>query len=285
MQFNEKLKELRTKKGVSQSELADGIYVSRSAVAKWENGLGLPSTESLRLLAEYFGVGVDELYADSSTEKVIVNKNKIISRSRKILIIISTACAVAVTAIIILAIFLGYQLNKPAPHGENNYYTGPLGVNGQLYCGGVEFDYENNEWLSERSEWESIKRDEDKWLPDEERTRVKYTLTAEQSYVLGVHPSPSGFNGHAVGISFAIVDFEYDSDIFEIVYGLPKGFSKYYSKEEGYANYYAGEINYLLTVKKPCQNEPIFLYRGKKTDGNQPSFELRISAVPSEEQL
>ncbi|MDE6029416.1 MAG: helix-turn-helix domain-containing protein, partial [Clostridiales bacterium] len=79
MQFNEKLKELRTKKGVSQSELADGIYVSRSAVAKWENGLGLPSNESLRLLAEYFEVNVDELCADGNTEKVIVNKNQIIS--------------------------------------------------------------------------------------------------------------------------------------------------------------------------------------------------------------
>lgn len=286
MQFNEKLKELRTKKGVSQSELADGIYVSRSAVAKWENGLGLPSNESLRLLAEYFEVSADELYADSSTEKTIVNKNQIISRSRKLLIIISTACAVAVTAIIILAIFLGFQLNKPTSRGENNYYTGPLGVNGQLSGGGVEFDYENNEWLSGRSDWKSIKRDEDIWLPDEKRTRVKYTLTTGESYVLSVHPSPSGFNGREILIGFAAVDLEYDSDIFEIVYGLPKEFSKYYSKEEGYANYHAGEINYLLTVKQPCQDEPIFLYRGKKTDSNQPSYELRISAAaPSEEQV
>ena len=39
MQFNERLKELRLKKGISQAELAKAIFVSRSAVAKWENGL------------------------------------------------------------------------------------------------------------------------------------------------------------------------------------------------------------------------------------------------------
>ena len=35
MQFNERLKELRLKKGISQAELAKAIFVSRSAVAKW----------------------------------------------------------------------------------------------------------------------------------------------------------------------------------------------------------------------------------------------------------
>lgn len=37
MQFNEKLKLLRNEKGISQAALAERIYVSRSAVAKWEN--------------------------------------------------------------------------------------------------------------------------------------------------------------------------------------------------------------------------------------------------------
>ncbi len=111
MQFNEKLKELRAKKGVSQSELAESIYVSRSAVAKWENGLGLPSDESLRLLSEYFGVSKDELCSDAPTEKVIVQKNRIITRSRKLLVTISTVCAVAFTAIIVLAVFLGLNIN------------------------------------------------------------------------------------------------------------------------------------------------------------------------------
>ena len=50
MNFANKLKELRQKKGISQAKLAKDIYVSRSAIAKWENGLGIPSDESLELL-------------------------------------------------------------------------------------------------------------------------------------------------------------------------------------------------------------------------------------------
>ena len=60
MEFSERLKELRQGKGISQTRLASDIHISRSAVAKWENGLGLPNDESLRMLAEYFEITVDD---------------------------------------------------------------------------------------------------------------------------------------------------------------------------------------------------------------------------------
>ena len=47
MEFSEKLRELRLQKNVSQAKLAADIHISRSAVAKWENGLGLPNDDSL----------------------------------------------------------------------------------------------------------------------------------------------------------------------------------------------------------------------------------------------
>ncbi len=65
MEFSEKLKQLRKQKGISQTKLAADIHISRSAVAKWENGLGMPSDESLQMLADYFGVAVEELNAQS----------------------------------------------------------------------------------------------------------------------------------------------------------------------------------------------------------------------------
>lgn len=61
MTFSEKLKQLRNQKGVSQTKLAADIHISRSAVAKWENGRGMPNDDSLQLLAEYFGVTTEEL--------------------------------------------------------------------------------------------------------------------------------------------------------------------------------------------------------------------------------
>ena len=55
MEFKDKLKRLRKERSVSQQALADAIFVSRSAVAKWENGLGLPSSASSEALAKHFG--------------------------------------------------------------------------------------------------------------------------------------------------------------------------------------------------------------------------------------
>lgn len=103
MQFSEKLKKLRADKGVSQSELAEKIYVSRSAVAKWENGLGLPSSESLSLLAEFFGVDKSELLSDPETANVIITKNNKLSKQKLwIIILVTLSCVlIAIAAILI----------------------------------------------------------------------------------------------------------------------------------------------------------------------------------------
>lgn len=61
MQLNEKIQELRKKKGLTQEELAKELYVSRTAISKWESGRGMPNIESLRAIAEFFSVTVDEL--------------------------------------------------------------------------------------------------------------------------------------------------------------------------------------------------------------------------------
>ena len=61
MEFNEKLQELRKQKGLTQEELAEAIYVSRTAVSKWESGRGYPNIDSLKAIARFFSVTIDEL--------------------------------------------------------------------------------------------------------------------------------------------------------------------------------------------------------------------------------
>ena len=61
MEFNEKLQELRKNKGLTQEELAQCLFVSRAAVSKWESGRGYPNIDSLKAIAEFFGVTVDGL--------------------------------------------------------------------------------------------------------------------------------------------------------------------------------------------------------------------------------
>ena len=60
--FNDKLKELRRKKGLSQQELADKIYVSRSAICKWEMGNGVPSEINIEALCTFFEVDEEWLF-------------------------------------------------------------------------------------------------------------------------------------------------------------------------------------------------------------------------------
>lgn len=61
MEFHEKLQELRKRKNLTQEELAEVLYVSRTAVSKWESGRGYPNIESLKALAKFYSVTVDEL--------------------------------------------------------------------------------------------------------------------------------------------------------------------------------------------------------------------------------
>ena len=53
--------ELRTKKGLSQDELAEKTYVTRQAVSRWENGETIPNIETLKLLSKLFDVSINTL--------------------------------------------------------------------------------------------------------------------------------------------------------------------------------------------------------------------------------
>lgn len=68
MELGKKIKSLRLQKGVTQEELAEALYVSRTAVSKWESGRGYPSIDSLKELSAYFSVTIDDLL---SGEKLI----------------------------------------------------------------------------------------------------------------------------------------------------------------------------------------------------------------------
>ena len=61
MELNEKLVELRKQKGLTQAELAEILFVSRTAVSKWESGRGYPNIDSLKEIAGFFSVTIDEL--------------------------------------------------------------------------------------------------------------------------------------------------------------------------------------------------------------------------------
>ena len=60
MEFNEKLQELRKNRGLTQEELAEALYVSRTAISKWESGICCPDIQLLPVLAKFFDVTIDD---------------------------------------------------------------------------------------------------------------------------------------------------------------------------------------------------------------------------------
>ena len=65
MEFHEKLQQLRKKKGLTQEQLAAQLYVSRTAISKWESGRGYPNLESLKSISKLFSISIDELLPTS----------------------------------------------------------------------------------------------------------------------------------------------------------------------------------------------------------------------------
>ena len=76
MEFHEKLQELRKSRGLTQEELAEVLYVSRTAISKWESGRGYPNIDSLKEIAAYFSVTIDELLSGEKLLSIAEKENK-----------------------------------------------------------------------------------------------------------------------------------------------------------------------------------------------------------------
>ena len=76
MEFHEKLQELRKKRGLTQEELAEALYVSRTAISKWESGRGYPSIDSLKEISNFFSVSIDDLLSSETLLSIAEKENK-----------------------------------------------------------------------------------------------------------------------------------------------------------------------------------------------------------------
>ena len=76
MEFNEKLQELRKQNGLTQEELANALFVSRTAVSKWESGRGYPNIDTIKNIAKFFNITVDELLSGGELLNIAENDSK-----------------------------------------------------------------------------------------------------------------------------------------------------------------------------------------------------------------
>lgn len=97
MELKDKLKELRTNANLTQEDLANQIFVSRTLVSKWESGDRYPSKDNLDRLAVFFQIPPDVLIGGEE-EKDKYNKYNIIS------IAYSSICGIITLGLLVMMI-------------------------------------------------------------------------------------------------------------------------------------------------------------------------------------
>ena len=81
MELHEKLQQLRKQRGLTQEELARQLYVSRTAISKWESGRGIPSIDSLKAISKFFSLSLDDLLSGEELLAIAENDRKETARS------------------------------------------------------------------------------------------------------------------------------------------------------------------------------------------------------------
>ena len=103
MEFHKKLQELRKKRGLTQEELAKLLYVSRTAVSKWESGRGYPGIDSIKDIAKFFSVSIDDLL--STNEVLDIAKEDREKRERQLRDLVFGLIDISVALLLFLPFF------------------------------------------------------------------------------------------------------------------------------------------------------------------------------------
>ena len=103
MEFNQQLIELRKKKGLTQEELGAILFVSRTAISKWESGRGYPNLDTLKTMSKFFGVTVDELLSCDQLLSVAEQDGK--QKENNILDLVFAVMDIAFILFLILPLF------------------------------------------------------------------------------------------------------------------------------------------------------------------------------------
>ena len=122
MEFNEKLQQLRKQNNMTQEQLAIKLYVSRTAVSKWESGKGWPNIESLKCISRVFSVSIDELL--SSDELITIAESENRSGFRKMYRYLFGILDAAAVAFIVLPLY-------GQPRGSHIYAVDLMSYTGQ----------------------------------------------------------------------------------------------------------------------------------------------------------
>ena len=103
MEFHEKLQHLRRQHDLTQEQLAEKLFVSRTAVSKWESGRGYPNLDSLKSLSKLFEISLDDLLSGDELLAAAETENR--ANLRCVTGIVFGALDVLAVALLFLPLF------------------------------------------------------------------------------------------------------------------------------------------------------------------------------------
>lgn len=119
MKFCDKLKKLRNEKGITQSELADSIYVSRSMIAKYECGNIYPTKENMEKLAVFFNVKLSYLIDNEESCQLSLESYKLIKSTNNFVFYLSVSICTIFIVFSFIPFLSGFRYVYPIPQGQN----------------------------------------------------------------------------------------------------------------------------------------------------------------------
>ena len=141
--LNENIKRIRKSKGLSQEELAIKLNVVRQTVSKWENGLSVPDSSMLIMLAEELDTSVSEilgeLVAEPTTDdlKILSNKLEVINLqlAKRSITKIKTIRWILISLCVVIVIIFIAIASMNSPYLDWNYNDPELAVAGTIMHG------------------------------------------------------------------------------------------------------------------------------------------------------
>lgn len=124
MELNERIKKYHKEAGLSQEELANKIYVSRTLITKYESGSAFPTQENLEKIAAALNVKVEDLLSDKEKSEIVEKSFKTNQRFWMILSI----CFASISVILLLLSVIPFYQYSSYDYSQVSYPDNPTPV-------------------------------------------------------------------------------------------------------------------------------------------------------------
>ena len=112
MKFYEKIKKIRVDNNLTQEEMANKLFVSRSVIARWEQNRGIPSIDMLNNIAATFGLAVNDLITEEEIKCITLKNNQEVEHNKKHLKITIIVGAISILILTFVILFIIGRVNR-----------------------------------------------------------------------------------------------------------------------------------------------------------------------------